>query len=169
MILHHVSVGVKDVAAAGRFYDAVLKTLGYRRVMDYSPGAVAYGAEHDKPEFWVGLPHDGGKAATGNGTHIAFRAPNVEAVHAFHQMALENGGSDDGKPGPRPNYGPHYYGAFVRDPDGNKIEAVLKPEPRVARVKMPAKAAKKRAAAKPKPARKVAKIKAAKKTRARKR
>ena len=126
MILHHVSVGVKDVVAAGRFYDAVLGTLGYKRVMDYSPGAVAYGDADGPPEFWVGQPHDRNLATSGNGTHIAFAAKSIQAIHAFYKSALEHGATAEGEPGLRPEYGPDYYGAFVRDLDGNKIEAVLK-------------------------------------------
>jgi catechol 2,3-dioxygenase-like lactoylglutathione lyase family enzyme len=123
MMLHHVSVGVRDVAKSAAFYDKVLKALGYKRVMEVLPYAVAYG---DKtPEFWVGLPHDQKKASIGNGVHISFAARNKAAVNAFHAAALANGGKDDGAPGPRPDYGPDYYGAFCRDIDGNKIEAVV--------------------------------------------
>ena len=121
-MLHHVSVGVADVERAGRFYDAVMKTLGCRRVMEFLPYAIAYGAR--LPEFWVQLPHDRRPASVGNGVHTAFSAKNKNAVRAFHRAALDAGGMNDGDPGPRPDYGDSYYGAFVRDPDGNKIEAV---------------------------------------------
>ena len=90
-------------------------------MMEFDGGA-GYGRE--VPEFWVGAPHDGGKAVAGNGTHIGFSAASKEEVDAFHAKALELGGADDGKPGLRPEYLPNYYAAFVRDPDGNKIEAV---------------------------------------------
>jgi catechol 2,3-dioxygenase-like lactoylglutathione lyase family enzyme len=135
MMLHHVSVGVKDVERAGAFYDAVLKTIGYKRYWQIMPYAIAYG--EDGYEFWVQLPHDQKPAVPGNGPHFAFNAPTKAAVHAFHAAALANGGTDDGKPGPRPDYGPDYYGAFVRDLDGNKIEAVL--TPRLAKSKPAAK------------------------------
>jgi catechol 2,3-dioxygenase-like lactoylglutathione lyase family enzyme len=131
-MLHHVSVGVSDVARAGQFYDAVLKALGYKRVADYSPGAIAYGESKDKPEFWVGLPHDRNAASVGNGTHVGFVAKSKQAVLKFHEAALKAGGSNNGEPGPRPDYGPAYYGAFVYDLDGNKIEATLSAPPKAA-------------------------------------
>ena len=120
-VISHVSVGTNDMKRAKPFYDAVLATLGYKCLGDYGETA-GYGTEF--PEFWVGKPHDGGKAAPGNGTHICFNAQRREQVDTFHARALELGGSDDGKPGLRPEYTPDYYAAFVRDPDGNKIEAV---------------------------------------------
>jgi catechol 2,3-dioxygenase-like lactoylglutathione lyase family enzyme len=126
-MLHHVSVGVGDVEHAARFYDSVLGTLGYKRVMEFMPYAVAYG-EH-APEFWVQLPSDRNPATVGNGVHIAFAARTEAAVEAFHRAALAAGGKDEGPAGPRPDYGPNYFGAFVRDPYGNKLEACLVPEP----------------------------------------
>ena len=133
MILHHVSVGVSDVKRAGKFYDAVLGALGYARYWEIMPYAIAYG--EDGFDFWVQLPHDQKPASAGNGYHVAFNAKTKKAVHAFHAAALANGGTDDGKPGPRPDYGADYYGAFVRELDGNKIEAVLHPAPRLAKAK----------------------------------
>lgn len=155
-MLHHVSVGVRDVARAATFYDPVLKALGYKRVMDYSPGAIAYGESKDKPEFWIGLPHDQAIPSGGNGTHVAFAARSKGAVNKFHEAALKAGGSNNGEPGPRPDYGPAYYGAFIYDLDGNKIEAML-----TITVKAAAKATKKRAVSKRKaaPAKKAKKAK----------
>lgn len=124
-MLSHVSVGVRDVARAAAFYDPVLKTLGYKRVADYSPHAIAYGESKDKAEFWIGMPHDQKLPSGGNGTHIAFVARSKGAIQKFHAAALSAGGSNNGEPGPRPDYGPSYYGAFVYDLDGNKIEATL--------------------------------------------
>ena len=126
-MLHHVSVGVADVERAVRFYDPVLATLGYKRVMEFMPYAVAYG--EDAPVFWVQLPHDQQPASVGNGVHIGFSAATREAVHAFHAAALSAGGTDNGGPGPREMYGPDYYGAFVIDLDGNRLEATLHPVP----------------------------------------
>jgi catechol 2,3-dioxygenase-like lactoylglutathione lyase family enzyme len=123
MMLHHVSVGARDVAKAVVFYDKVLKPLGYKRVMEFMPYAVGYGDKH--PEFWVQLPADQKPASVGNGVHISFAARSPAAVKAFHAAALDAGGADEGAPGPRPDYGPDYYGAFCRDLDGNKIEAVV--------------------------------------------
>lgn len=119
-IVSHVSLGTNDFDRAVRFYDAILPTLGVRRVMEH-PGAVAYGKAF--PEFWVQTPVDGNEATVGNGTHVGFLAADKEAVHAFHEAALAAGGIDEGAPGPRPQYGEPYYGCFVRDPDGHKIEA----------------------------------------------
>jgi len=151
-MLHHVSVGVRDVERAAKFYDPVLKTLGYRRVMEFLPYAIGYGERGKGPEFWIGLPHNQQAATSGNGTHLGFQARNKAQVNAFHAAALAQGGSNNGEPGPRPDYGPAYYGAFVYDLDGNKIEALLNPPP-----KAPAKKAAK------KPAKKPAKKKAKKK------
>ena len=124
-MLHHVSIGVADVERAARFYDAVLAKLGFKRVMEVMPYGIAYGIK--MPQFWVQLPHDQGSPSGGNGTHIAFNANSKAAVNAFHAAALSVGGRDEGAPGPRPEYTAEYYGAFVRDLDGNKIEAVFLP------------------------------------------
>lgn len=160
-MLHHVSVGVRDVARAAGFYDPVLKALGYKRVADYSPGAIAYGESKGKPEFWIGLPHDQGAASVGNGTHVGFAAKSKGAVNKFHEAALKAGGSNNGEPGPRPDYGPAYYGAFIYDLDGNKIEATYWAAPippKAAPAKKPVRKAKK--AAKKAPAKKKVKKKA---------
>jgi len=119
--LSHVSLGTNDFPAAKRFYDAVLATLDIRCVMDFDQGA-GYGREF--PEFWVQLPHDGASANPGNGTHVCFNAATMEQVKAFHQVALEQGAEDEGKPGLRKEYSEDYYAAFVRDLDGNKVEAM---------------------------------------------
>ncbi len=159
-MLHHVSVGATDVERAALFYDAVLGALGYRRVAEYLPHALAYG--EDTPAFWVGLPHDQKVPSAGNGTHIGFSAPTKASVHKFHEAALAHGGKDNGAPGPRPNYGPEYYGAFVLDIDGNRIEATFRPvtQARPKAAKRPAKKAVKKAPVK-KPVKKKAKKKAA--------
>jgi catechol 2,3-dioxygenase-like lactoylglutathione lyase family enzyme len=125
-MLHHVSIGVGDVERAAKFYDPVLAALGYKRVMEFLPHAIGYGDTH--PSFWVQLPHDRNAATVGNGVHVGFSAPSKEAVLKFHEEALKAGGSNNGEPGPRPDYGPDYYGAFVYDLDGNKIEATLHAE-----------------------------------------
>lgn len=123
MLLHHVSIGVSDVGRAAEFYDKALGALGYKRVMEYMPYAVAYGMKG--PELWVQLPHDRNAPSVGNGAHIAINAATKNAIQAFYSAALDAGGIDDGAPGPRAEYSPDYYGAFVRDLDGNKLEAVL--------------------------------------------
>jgi catechol 2,3-dioxygenase-like lactoylglutathione lyase family enzyme len=122
-IISHVSVGVSDLDRARRFYDAVMATLGYGVVMAEPGFGAAYGTAF--PEFWINRPVDGQPATTGNGVHVAFLAPDRAAVDRFHSTALTLGGRCDGPPGERPQYTPGYYAAFVRDPDGNKLEAML--------------------------------------------
>lgn len=123
VILSHVSLGTNRFEEAVAFYDRVLATLGVGRVMDLSAErAVAYGRA--SPEFWVQAPCDGQRAQAANGVHVAFLAASPQQVQAFHAAALAAGGTDDGAPGPRPHYGPQYWGCFVRDLDGHKIEAM---------------------------------------------
>lgn len=121
-VLSHVSLGTNDYPAAKAFYDALLPTLQIRCVMDF-PGGAGYGREF--PEFWIQLPHDRKPASVGNGVHVSFLANSIEEVNAFHAKALVLGGQDDGAPGYRKEYSDDYYAAFVRDLDGNKIEAML--------------------------------------------
>jgi catechol 2,3-dioxygenase-like lactoylglutathione lyase family enzyme len=120
-IMSHASVGTNKFDAAIVFYDAVMAIIGAKRIMEY-PGAVAYGKFY--PEFWVQTPHDNEVAQTANGIHFAFLAPSRSAVDAFWNAAIGAGASSDGEPGPRPLYGEPYYGCFVRDLDGHKIEAM---------------------------------------------
>lgn len=121
-VISHVSIGTNDFDRSAAFYDAVLGTIGCRRIMEH-PGAIAWGKAF--PEFWVQRPIDGEPASIGNGTHIGFIAPSREAVHAFHDAALKAGAKNEGAPGPRPHYGAPYYGCFIRDPDGHKIGAAF--------------------------------------------
>lgn len=119
-MLDHVSLPVADLARAAAFYDRVLQPLGARRVMEF-PEAIGYGAEF--PHFWIGRP-EATPAMPGSGLHLAFRAETAAAVDAFHAAGLGAGATDAGAPGLRPHYHPNYYGAFLIDPDGFKIEAV---------------------------------------------
>ena len=119
-ILSHVSIGTNQFDRAVAFYDLVMPALGCKRILEH-PGAVAWGREY--PEFWVQTPIDGQPANVGNGTHFGFFAASKAQVHAFYDAALAAGASPDGPPGPRPHYGEPYYGCFVRDLDGHKIEA----------------------------------------------
>lgn len=119
-IISHVSIGTNQYDKARPFYDAVLATLDIGTIMEH-PGAVAYGRQY--PEFWLCVPHDGQTASVGNGFHMGFIAANKEQVHKFHETAIAAGATCDGPPGPRPLYGEPYYGCFVRDLDGHKIEA----------------------------------------------
>ena len=122
-IMTHVSVGVSDMARSTAFYDAVLATIGARRVLEEGGFAVAYGKQF--PEFWVQMPANGAPPSVGNGYHFGFAAASRAEVDAFHAAAVAAGGKDDGAPGPREHYGPEYYGGFIRDPDGHKIEAMF--------------------------------------------
>lgn len=121
-MISHISVGTNQFEKAVAFYDAVLATLGCKRLMEH-PGAVAYGKLF--PEFWVQTPIDGRSANTANGVHFGFVANSRDEVHAFYEAALEAGATGDGAPGPRPHYGAPYYGCFLRDLDGHKIEAAF--------------------------------------------
>ena len=127
MPIGHVSIGVHDVRKAKAFYDPVLATIGYKPVMPVEVNGrllgIGYGEKPDHPEFWIGLPYNQREASAGNGVHIAFDCATRAQVDAFYLAAIDKGGRDDGKPGLRHEYHPDYYGAFVLDPDGNKIEA----------------------------------------------
>lgn len=127
MAIDHVSVGVTNMKRSKSFYDAALAPLGMTPVMPVEIGGnlvgVGYGDDPRKPSFWIQLPINGRPASMGNGVHIAFHAETRAAVDAFFLSAMEQGGVEDGRPGLRTEYHPSYYGAFVRDPDGNKIEA----------------------------------------------
>ena len=118
----HTTVGTNDRARAERFYDAVMAVLEHP-VLFKTPKFVAYGTPTGE-KFFVVPPFDGREARSGNGVHIAFKVDSRAKVDAFWDAAMKNGGSDEGKPGLRPHYHPNYYGAYVRDPDGNKLQAV---------------------------------------------
>ena len=119
-MIDHVSIGVRDLAACGRFYEAVLVPLGYSRLVT-RPGSIGFGKKY--PEFWLNERRAMTPADPDTGTHICLRASSVEAVQAFHAAALQAGGTSDGAPGPRSGHIGGYYAAFIRDPEGNKIEA----------------------------------------------
>ncbi|MCC7273108.1 MAG: VOC family protein [Alphaproteobacteria bacterium] len=118
----HVTVGTNDLARARTFYDAVLGIVGLRVVHADGDAALGYAAHPDRtPQFWILRPLDGGAATVGNGVTVAFEATDRGRVDAFHATALASGGTDEGPPGLRPHYHADYYGAYMRDPDGNKI------------------------------------------------
>jgi catechol 2,3-dioxygenase-like lactoylglutathione lyase family enzyme len=120
-MLDHVSFGVSDIARSAHFYDAVLKPLGYTRQMEVG-GAIAYGSTY--PCFWIAPVAGADPGSRRPGFHLALQASDRPAVDAFYMAAMENGATDDGPPGLRPQYTETYYAAFVIDPDGYKIEAV---------------------------------------------
>ena len=125
-MLDHTSIPVADLEAAAVFYDGVLATLGYER-RKQRPGAIGYGpANRDAPVFWILTNTGAGVAKAGLGLHISFQAANRESVDAFHSAALSLGGADAGIPGERPQYTQPFYGAFVFDLDGFKVEAVCR-------------------------------------------
>ncbi|ANK83624.1 MAG: lactoylglutathione lyase [Rhizobiales bacterium NRL2] len=128
----HITVGTSDLERASKFYDAVMAVLGIPRNFEEAGEAVGYGvmqlsestSETFQPEFVVTRPYDGQEMHRGNGWHAAFLAKDRATVDAFHKAALAHGGTDEGAPGLRLNYHPKYYAAYVRDPDGNKLQAV---------------------------------------------
>ncbi len=124
----HVTVGTNDMARAEKFYDAVMAALGHAVLFKAPPNALAYGTMTGEKLF-VLRPFDQKEARAGNGVHAAFKVDERARVDAFHAAALANGGTCEGAPGPRPHYHPNYYGAYVRDPDGNKIQAVCHRKP----------------------------------------
>ena len=120
-MIDHVSVAVRDLEASTRFYETVLGAIGYA-LLETRPDTVAFGKKYS--EFWINRRPGMVPVAPDSGAHVALRAASPEAVDAFHAAALAAGGRSDGAPGLRPQHGEGYYAAFVRDPDGNRIEAV---------------------------------------------
>jgi catechol 2,3-dioxygenase-like lactoylglutathione lyase family enzyme len=120
-MLDHVSVGVSNLDRAAHFYELILAPLGLARVVT-RPATIGFGKAY--PEFWINLRADMAPVEPGSGVHICLRAKSTDVVDAFHAAALKAGGSSDGAPGLRPHDRVRYYAAFVRDPDGNRIEAV---------------------------------------------
>lgn len=119
-MLDHVSIGVRDIDRARRFYDAALKPLGYTRL---SSGAGSLGYGREAVALWVNTAERPVEPDMQSGLHLCFAAPDRASVDAFHRGALASGGSDNGKPGLRADYGANYYAAFAADPDGYRIEA----------------------------------------------
>jgi len=122
-MLHHLSFGVSDLPRSAAFYEATLSALGYVRVWS-DKTAVGYGYPGGGDKLAIKL-RPAGVVVPGPGFHVAFAAPSREAVARFHDEALRHGGKDNGPPGLRPDYGENYYAAFVVDPDGYRIEAVI--------------------------------------------
>ena len=118
----HMTLGTNDWVRAKPFWEAVMATLDVPVFMEMPLGA-AFGTPTG-PKLFIGPAFDGAPATFGNGTHVAFLATSRAVVDDFHAAALAHGGSDEGAPGLRPHYHPNYYGAYVRDPDGNKLQAV---------------------------------------------
>jgi len=121
-MIDHVSLAVRDLKAAERFYTALLAPLGMTKLREWPDAAVGYGKTY--PEFWINRRDGLARLPGDSGVHICLRAGSSEAVDGFHAAALAQGGTSDGVPGLRPHYNVRYYAAFVRDLDGNRIEAV---------------------------------------------
>jgi catechol 2,3-dioxygenase-like lactoylglutathione lyase family enzyme len=116
-VIDHLSLEVADYERSKAFYSEALAPLGYELLLEFDGNVAGLGVK-GKPDFWVV-----GGAPSGT-AHVAFASPDRETVDAFHKAALAAGGTDNGGPGLRPLYHEHYYGAFIRDPDGNNVEAV---------------------------------------------
>lgn len=127
-MINHITVGVSDLDRAGAFYDALLMPLGFvRRAVKHDGGPASlcwYMPGTPFPRFYAYLPFDGRPSSSGNGSMVAFRAPSPDVVELAYAQAMAEGGVDEGPPGLRPHYTPDYFGAYVRDPDGNKLHVV---------------------------------------------
>jgi catechol 2,3-dioxygenase-like lactoylglutathione lyase family enzyme len=115
-VLDHIGLNVSDIERSKAFYLQALAPLGYSVFREWETGV---GLGTDRPDFWI---HTRGRPATE--VHVCFRSPDRATVDAFYEAAIAAGGTDNGPPGPRPQYHEQYYGAFVLDPDGNNVEAV---------------------------------------------
>lgn len=119
-MINHLTINTLDFNRAKAFYGAALAPIGYTQVFEH-PGSVCFADASDADSIWVSTAKQG---VTPTPVHIAFTAADEASVRAFYDAALKAGATDNGKPGPRPDYGPNYYAAFVHDPEGNNIEAV---------------------------------------------
>ena len=118
----HVTIGTKDLDRVKPFWHEVMAVLGHPFLFE-GPGVIAFGSL-DGSKTFIGYPFDGNPALPGNGGQIAYLASSRSQVDQFHAVALAHGGSDEGPPGLRPHYHPNYCGAYVRCPDGNKLQAI---------------------------------------------
>ncbi|OJW52520.1 MAG: hypothetical protein BGO67_06155 [Alphaproteobacteria bacterium 41-28] len=127
-MIDHISFSVKNFEQSQDFYDKTLSILGYERLMNFDTEEhqVAGYGKNGKPSFWIGDSSLSGKeeeVGKAKGFHVGFLAPDVASVHQWYEKCLELGGTDNGAPGPRAEYHPGYYGAFIIDPNGWRIEA----------------------------------------------
>lgn len=126
-MIGYVTIGSNDIARSCAFFDAAFEPLGYKRTFE-GEGWAGYGPGGKKEglEIYLATPENGNAACLGNGSMLAFKAPSREAVNAFHAAGLAAGGKDEGAPGVRGEYDPPFYGAYLRDPEGNKFCAYYK-------------------------------------------
>jgi catechol 2,3-dioxygenase-like lactoylglutathione lyase family enzyme len=124
MTISYVMIGSNDLERSRQFYDAVMPHIGGTLAHDYAGMTFAYRLS-DGTMIWIVRPYDRESATPGNGSMPGFGCATTEAVDAAHAAALASGGTDEGAPGPRPLYGPKFYGGYARDPDGNKMSFVL--------------------------------------------
>jgi catechol 2,3-dioxygenase-like lactoylglutathione lyase family enzyme len=124
-MIGYITIGATDTEQAKAFYDAVFSCIGWKQFADYGD-YIGYGhnGASDGQSIWICKPFNGEPARAGNGIMVGLNADNTEQVHAFHAAAMAAGGSDEGAPGPRPDYGPNWYAAYLRDPTGNKLAIV---------------------------------------------
>ena len=122
-MIDHIGLKVKDFGKSKTFYQKALAPLGVRMIAEYESSA-GFGTG-EEASLWIGQASRSESQAHTPGVHVAIASPDKESVGAFHAAALKAGGKDNGAPGPRKDYGPKYYAAFVLDPDGNNIEAVF--------------------------------------------
>lgn len=123
-MIDHMSIGVSDLERSSRFYELTLAPLGLAKVVT-RPATIGFGKAY--PEFWINLRPNMTPVAADSGSHICLRAKSTGDVDAFHEAALKAGGVSDGAPGIRPHERVRYYAAFIRDPDGNRVEVVTFP------------------------------------------
>jgi catechol 2,3-dioxygenase-like lactoylglutathione lyase family enzyme len=121
-VIDHISIAVRDLKKGEPFYTALLAPLGMTKLREWPEAAIGFGKKY--PEFWINRREAMDRVAEDSGVHICLRASDAAAVDAFHAAALKAGGASDGAPGLRTQYHGNYYAAFVRDPDGNRVEAV---------------------------------------------
>lgn len=127
VMFSHFTLGSNDLQRSEKFYDKLMPTLQQKRLhADYVAGLLMYGPENSRfPHLFLAKPFDNLPATWSNGFHIAFNASSTASVDQFYAAAMRLGGIDEGKPGRRPHYANDYYAAYVRDPDGNKLQAVF--------------------------------------------
>ena len=125
-MLLYATLGTNDLGRALAFYTPVMAALGQPRLSDWDDGWAGFGADYDHGfSLCLCPPFAGGAATPGNGVMLAFRCESAAQVNAAHAAGMAAGGSDEGAPGPRPQYGPGFYAGYLRDPDGNKLAFVF--------------------------------------------